>query len=181
MGQKKAGQEKEKVYTHRSSSKRGQSKHSYRFGTFEGTVAIDSNGGPLLPLVIVPIFGTPLPANPLPLLGRPPGPPCHPPSPPNPYPKGALSLLARLGFFPGPPMLPNPGPVAVPGDDNDDGAGSPSTAGPRSSSFDSRCLLVLIRPAGSQPGLSSNRSMVAEIGDGDMGDVPSPREYAATC
>ena len=151
----------------------------YRFGIFGGAVVIDNNGVPLLLfLVMAPILGTPRPARPLPLLGL----PCPPQdvSPPKPYPKGALSLRARLGLFPGPPIFPNAGPVAVPGDDKEDTEGTPSSAG-GSSSFDSRCLLVLIRPAGSQPGLSSNRSMVADPGEGDIGDVPSPRPYAATC
>lgn len=145
--------------------------NTYRFGTFDGTVEIDSNGVPApFPRDIPPIFGIPRPASPLPLLGRP-APP-HDVSPPNPYPSGALSLLARLSFFPGPPppppRLPTPTPLPAPGDESVDP--SPPEL---PSSFERRWRLVLMRPAGSlEP--SSKRSIWTgpAPGDGGCGDAP---------
>lgn len=160
----------------------------HRFGALGGTVVIDSRGVPF-PLDMAPILGIPRPARPLPLLGLPPTPPCQVVNPPKPYPKGALSLLALLlDFFPCPVRPPNPGPDAVPGDDKHDTEDIPSAPGPEQlfgvipgpSSFEMRCRLLLILPDTSHPALSSNRSMVAEPGEGGIGDGPSPRGYA-TC
>lgn len=128
-----------------------------------------------------PILGMPLPAKPLPLLGRPAGPPCHDVSPPKPYPRGALSLLARLSFFPC-ERFPRPGPEAVPGEDSDDMDDTPSAEAEPLASSDMRWRLVLILPDGSHPEPSSKRSMVTDPGDGGRGvdEVLSPREYV-TC